>query len=233
MGCRLRRKFLMTKKYYFIYKTVNIVNGMYYIGKHETYKLDDEYLGSGTYIKHAVNDYGRDNFEREILFYCDSYEELNEKEKEIVTIEIVNDKMSYNLTLGGYGSFHYINQIITKEQRIKLGKLGGDAIIKKIESNIEMKEKKSKISSRTMKKMISEGRLIHHHRIFKDKHHTEESKRKIGDKNKISLKGETNFMFGKCWVFSIHELKDLIINKNDLQDYLDKGWLKGRKYKCN
>ena len=36
--------------------------------------------------------------------------EMNNKEKELVTQEYINSKLSYNLCSGGHGGFNYINK---------------------------------------------------------------------------------------------------------------------------
>jgi hypothetical protein len=88
-----------------IYKTTNLVNGKYYIGK-DIYN-NPKYLGSGIALRKAIEKYGRDNFIKEILYECSTKEELNAKEAECVNSEIVNDKMSYNLIEGGQGGDTY------------------------------------------------------------------------------------------------------------------------------
>ena len=40
--------------YYFIYETTNHENGKKYRGRHQTNDLNDGYLGSGTYLKKAI-----------------------------------------------------------------------------------------------------------------------------------------------------------------------------------
>jgi|AntAceMinimDraft_18_1070375.scaffolds.fasta_scaffold28010_4 hypothetical protein len=82
-----------------IYKTTNLINNKYYIGKDA--KNNPKYLGSGKILKKAILKYGKKNFGKEIFCYCKSLIELNKKEIEYVTQEIVDDPNSYNLALGG------------------------------------------------------------------------------------------------------------------------------------
>ncbi len=85
--------------YYTVYKIINNINGKYYIGKHQTKYLDDEYMGSGKLIKQAIKKYGKQNFKKQILFIYDNEQDMNEKEKQLVTIS----EETYNICLGGYG----------------------------------------------------------------------------------------------------------------------------------
>lgn len=83
-----------------VYKTTNLLNGKIYVGKDE--KNNPNYLGSGKILKLAVKKYGLENFQKEILEYCETKEELNKKE--IYWI----DKLSatthgYNIAEGGTG----------------------------------------------------------------------------------------------------------------------------------
>lgn len=94
----------LPKKYYYIYKTTNLVNGKIYIGKHTINNIDNSYIGSGVYFRKAVKKYGRENFSKEILeicVQCKHYLNLREKYwiNEFKTI-IPN---GYNLTVGGDG----------------------------------------------------------------------------------------------------------------------------------
>ena len=92
------------KKYHFIYKTTNLLSGRYYIGMHSTNNLDDGYLGSGTYLRRAIRKYGRDNFVREIIEFCNSREELKSREEEVVNLQEIAKKECMNLKVGGHGS---------------------------------------------------------------------------------------------------------------------------------
>ena len=106
--------------YYIIYKTVNLINNKYYVGKHLTSDLNDNYLGSGKALVASIKKYGKNNFKREILFHLNSEEEMNQKEKEIVTEELVNDPMCYNMTLGGEGGPIFLGRHHTDETKQKL-----------------------------------------------------------------------------------------------------------------
>ena len=93
-----------SKKYHYIYKITNNINGKYYIGVHSTDDLHDGYFGSGNAIKVAIKKYGKENFTKEILEFVNSEKEKYQRERELVTEDIVNDPQSYNMTIGGSGN---------------------------------------------------------------------------------------------------------------------------------
>lgn len=95
--------------YYTVYKTTNKINGRYYIGKHKTSNINDSYLGSGKLLRSAIAKYGFNSFEKTILFVFDNEQEMNDKERELVTEDFVNSTATYNLVIGGKGGFSYIN----------------------------------------------------------------------------------------------------------------------------
>lgn len=90
--------------YGFIFITINIINGMMYVGKRTCRKGDNYYYGSGKYFKRAFKKYGKENFIRIVVDYAYDKKELNEKEKfYIKDLNAVEDKMFYNLADGGEG----------------------------------------------------------------------------------------------------------------------------------
>ncbi len=97
------------EKHYLVYQITNLINQKIYIGIHETYDLDDEYMGSSVYLKRSIEKHGVENFKKEILFEFNNPKEMIAKERELVNDEFVNRIDTYNLNLGG-GSFYYINK---------------------------------------------------------------------------------------------------------------------------
>ena len=89
--------------HYLIYRIDNLENGKHYIGQHKTENPLDAYMGSGKYLLRTIAKEGIENFVKTILFDFDNFDEMNEKEKELVPLSACypDDKMSYNLKEGG------------------------------------------------------------------------------------------------------------------------------------
>lgn len=109
----------MLPKYYLIYKIINKNTGKSYIGKHITTDPNDAYMGSGKAIRAAISKYGVKSFTKEILHFCSSIEEMNQKEFELV--KLGGD--SYNVKLGGQGGFDYINTVRPYDESIRRAKI--------------------------------------------------------------------------------------------------------------
>lgn len=90
-------------KLHTVYKITSLVNSKFYIGVHSTNDADDGYMGSGNLIKAAIQKYGPQSFEKEILFTYNTREEALKKEAELVNLETVNNPLCYNMTIGGGG----------------------------------------------------------------------------------------------------------------------------------
>lgn len=92
-----------------------MITGKIYRGCHQTNDLEDGYLGSGLHFKRSVKKYGKENFERTILFYCDTFDHMKEMEKFFVNEEFVDRDDTYNLKTGGLS-----NGILGKKSKEKL-----------------------------------------------------------------------------------------------------------------
>ena len=85
--------------FYLVYKTTFLPTGQFYIGRHYTKNINDDYLGSGIKILAMVKKYGKSNFTKEILHYCASAEKMVEKEIEEIRKVFYEDKC-LNLMIG-------------------------------------------------------------------------------------------------------------------------------------
>ncbi|MEX0597226.1 MAG: NUMOD3 domain-containing DNA-binding protein [Candidatus Paceibacterota bacterium] len=162
--------------FYTIYQTTNIINGKYYIGKHQTKKIDDTYLGSGKALVNAIKLHGKHNFKKEILHVFETEQEMNEKEKELVTEELVKNYNTYNIGIGGEGGPHFkgrkhSSKTIQILKNLNIGKLLSEETKKKISDC-------NKISnfSRALKVSLANKGKVNVGRI-----HSEETKKKISE----------------------------------------------------
>ena len=112
--------------HYLVYKIINTINGKYYIGQHKTQNPTDRYMGSGKYIERAICKYQISSFIKEILFDFDNFEQMNEKEKELVPLSACypNNPNSYNLVEGGNGQI--TDEIKQRISNTLKGKMAGE-----------------------------------------------------------------------------------------------------------
>jgi group I intron endonuclease len=145
---------------YTIYKTTNKLNGKVYIGKHQTKNPYDNYMGSGKAIKKAIKQYGKENFEKEVLFIFDTAEEMDAKEKEIVNEAFISTNKTYNMGLGGEGGPMFNGLRHSEETRKKLADI-----------------QRGKKHSEETRKKISDANI-------RRGAHSEETKRKLAERAK-------------------------------------------------
>ena len=88
-------------KYHYFYKITKIDTGQYYYGIHSTNNLNDGYMGSGTIIRHMYKNYGKKLFIKKILRFFDSRTDASNYEKLIVNEELLKNDKCLNLALGG------------------------------------------------------------------------------------------------------------------------------------
>lgn len=184
--------------YGYIYQTTNKINNKKYIGKHHCDHFDESYIGSGKILRLAIDKYGIENFDCEIIDKADSLDELNKKE--IYWIKKLNAQQSnefYNICKGGEyvpggpmfkGHKHSEEtkkKMSEKRQGFNNGNYGNHWSQSK-----ELKELHSNLSSGENNGMYG-------------KHHSEETKKKTSESKKgkpswnKGMTGKNSHMYGK------------------------------------
>ena len=209
------------KTIHYLYKTICLVTGRYYIGMHSTCNLEDGYMGSGKRLRRSIRKYCIDNHKKEILEFFDTRELLIEAEKGAITPEMVMDNNCMNLMGGGEGGF------ISEEQQRHRSKCANKKLNEKLKDDVNFRNywltklklgvKKSYEGSRKRDNGV-DG--------FKNKKHSEETKLKIGKINSIRQLGEKNSQYGTCWVTK--ERINKKIKTEELNQWVKEGWIKGR-----
>ena len=221
--------------YYTIYKITNQIDGKIYIGSHKTKDLDDGYMGSGKYLRHAQEKYGIEKFTKEILFVFDTPELMYAKEAEIVNEDFLATENTYNLKIGGFGGWDYINQnelqgFKDKKVAIRGRELANEVLRAKygedwrkiIQSNITEEDKRRSIEKGLQTKR-NNGYIQTTFHL-----NTEEVilKKKAKFKEIEHQKGSKNSNYGKMWIHSETENRSMCIPKDDT---IPDGWVRGRK----
>ena len=210
------------KTIHYIYKTTCNVTGKWYVGMHSTSNLEDGYMGSGTILRYSIRKHGKDNHTKEILEYCKSRELLILKEIEIVNEKLVSDSMCMNLTNGGLG-------FGSKEHMMRCSKAGNEAFKNKLITDEEFRNNYSLKQSKNSKKAMLEGKMIPINESYDwiGKKHSEKSKKLISEVKKGVGIGETNSQYNSHWISK--DGIDKKIKKEELNFWLNEGWIKGRK----
>ena len=170
--------------FYTVYKITNLIDGMIYIGCHQTSDLDDNYMGSGKYLKRAQKKYGIENFEKEILEVFDNLEDMFEMESKIVNSEFVDRDDTYNLKEGGSGGFDYLNSTginMKGKNYAEISKMGVLAIKEKMENDVEFRNKQLDHLKKASEKAKIVNKLMWENGDRVGIPHSDETKKKIGD----------------------------------------------------
>lgn len=234
------------KKYHFIYKTLNLLNGKYYIGMHSTNNLNDGYIGSGTYLKRSIKKYGKDNFKFEILSFHLNRKELVEAEKKYITEAVMKDWLCMNLRSGGGGSpesFVFpdgakkrISIESSKSYRERVGEKRAEIWSNRISKSLIKYYKKNGVSDDIRKKLSESHKGQAAWNRGKQTGLIPWNKGVVGSMvnkgcgvkkgNKAWNKGIVN---QRIWIFNEHTRETKQINPMELGNFLLVGWKKGRK----
>jgi hypothetical protein len=201
--------------YYTVYKITNKVNGKIYIGVHKTEELNDGYLSSSDIVAYAIKKHGKDSFTKEIIYFAKSEEDMFNKEAELVNEAFVQRKDTYNIKCGGNGSWTVWNK--SKEAFAARSKGG---------KNSPTHFKPGYIGPKNFK-LNSEHRKL---ASLKSSSPEAMAKRKATFEKKRHMQGKNNHRYGKCWVYH-PETGSLSVSKEDIETFLSKGFIKGRKIK--
>lgn len=213
------------KKYHFIYKTTNLLSGKYYIGMHSTNDLNDGYMGSGKRLRYSINKYGKENHKVEVLEFFEDRKQLAAREREIVNLNEIAKKECLNLCVGGEGGRGFTSE----EQKLNAKKSKEKQQILR-ETNSEWAEKYNKNISQGLKKSYEEGKREKRYVLdWTGLNHSEDTKKKMSNAHLDKHSGKDNSQFGTCWITKDNINKK--IKKEELDSYLKKGWIKGRKIK--
>lgn len=223
--------------FYLIYKITNNLNGKIYIGSHKTTNINDSYMGSGKYLKRAIDKHGINNFTKEILYSFDNPKDMYAKEAEIVNEEFISENNTYNIKKGGYGGFDYINQHIPKKiEWLRKGRIAANKVImlkygsewtknnsvkanEKAQAVLKYKRDNDPIFVERMKENAKNANLA-------SQSETAKNKRKNTMKTNLHQQGEKNSNFGNMWITDGTNSK--VIKKTE---QVPDGWTKGRKIK--
>ncbi len=238
------------QKFFVIYQITNFIDGKIYIGAHVTYNVNDKYMGSSKYLKRDMKELGRQNFKKDILHVFDNKNDMIKMEAEIVNQKFCHREDTYNRMIGGISDWSVLGMVSVKDKngnyslvykndpRYLSGKLISNMTgIDHIKGRVFVKDKYNngfwviKDDPRYLS-----GELIHYlkglsqheNSSWQGKHHKKESKDAIGKANSKKI-GSLNSQFGTCWI--IKEKENKKIKKEDLEIYLQQGWIKGRKMK--
>lgn len=221
-------------KHYVIYQITNKINKKIYIGAHCTKNIDDNYMGSGRYIKAAIKHFGLEYFEKIILFKFDTKEEMLAKERELVNENFILDNQTYNVIVGGKfhtGDFVTVknnegetcmihkndSRYLTTHFPVWLGRKHSDKTKKKM-------SKKAKLRSCNTKGTVWINNMI---------------ESKMIDKSELSTYLKKGWFKGSLHISKQNKEKRWI-NKNginkyvfylEVEEYLSDGWIKGRAFR--
>ena len=149
--------------YGYVYLITNKLNGMKYVGLRSSPVFDENYWGSGVRVINAIKKHGKENFEREILHWCRTPEELREKElQEHVERGVADSEEYYNIMEGSspilrgekngfYGRTH------SQESREKISRANSGRVVP-LEEKQKVKDFWESPEGEKLKRQLSESR---------------------------------------------------------------------------
>jgi len=194
-------RFIRKDSKFVIYKITHIDSGKSYIGMTMDYlrRMKNHFNDNNPncrYLHRAIKKYNKVAFQHKILYRCNSWETLCQKEKEYIRLFKTKSPKGYNLTDGGegiYGLKHSDEskkkmsesskgRIVSLETRRKLSEINkGHIVSNAARKKISNSHKGRTFSKETLKKMSDAGKT----KIFSD-----ETRKKISESQKIFSKNQ-------------------------------------------
>lgn len=138
------------RKFHYLYKITNKINGKFYIGMHSTDNLDDGYFGSGKLVKRSVQKHGKDAHQFEILEFAETRNDLRMLEYSVVNSELLTNPLCLNLKSGGEGGWGpHTGESKQKISKSRIGKPRSEETKKKIRESFAKKSSKERDALRT------------------------------------------------------------------------------------
>lgn len=214
-----------------VYLVQNTVNGKIYVGQTKDFaarKAGHLYAarkGCKRPLYRAIRKYGEEAFLFEILEECEDVL-INEREQYWVShYDSFNPEKGYNLTSGGNQNYVLSKDTKQKLHDLNIGEKNPMYGCHRFGVDSPMFGKKHSIETIARMSQLQTGKK-YPGRIL-----TEDRKRKIGNANAISQKGERNSQYGTVWIFNNELKKSQKIKKIELEFWLSQGWLQGRRLK--
>lgn len=240
-------------KYHYFYRIINKNTHEYYFGIHSTNNLNDNYMGSGTFLKKEYKKWGKDSFIKEILKFFDNREDLIKYEQLIVNENILQDPLCLNIIRGGIAGLEsgFTSGLVTVRDKngncfdVKTTDpryISGE-LISVNKNTVSVKDKFGK----TFKVHVSDPRYLSGELVIVSKGNKAGSGRTYvmkGDECKFILKEELQSYLNdgwekksKCkgrlsptkgmnWICKGDE--QIMVKREELQSYLDDGWVRMR-----
>jgi len=196
-------------------------------------------MGSGKVLGYAKDKYGLESFEKEILHTYNNTKEMYAKEKELVNEEFITREDTYNIKIGGFGGFDYLNSkeydnpTHSKDHMAKMFELAhnsdGKEKHKIAMQNVDHKASRAKCSNTMQERYGNDRSML---ASMKYKNHTDDTKKKISTANKGKCVGEDNSQYGTCWI-KHKQYGNKKIKKDFLSTWLNEGWERGRHIQIN
>lgn len=209
----------MKLKHYLVYLITNTINGKIYVGQHQTYDVDDGYMGSGYALNAAYEKYGMDKFVKTILADFDDFDCMNNMEAVIVDKEFVERKDTYNESVGGTKGWQAINEL--RKATPELEPWRRQRQLEGYRKAMQKPEIRERVRQGSLKGAAKCRGL----RPWLGKRHSEETKKKLSALHQGVGVGDSNNNFGKHWWKDPND-------KTKSHPYADgeqpEGWVRGK-----